>query len=545
MEQGRPGGFSLQGRSGALGAMARREVDLLVLGGGITGAGVARDAALRGLSVALVEAGDFAGGTSGRSSRLVHGGLRYLRQGQLHLVWEACHERSVLLAIAPHLVRPVEFLLPVYRGIGPGPWATALGLRLYDLMAGRHRLPGRRRLTPRQVLALEPGLNPRGLRGGVLFRDGQVDDARLVLETLRSAWRAGALVANYARALALLSRGPRVVGARVRDEATGAEVDVRARMVVSALGPWTDSLGELGARGGHYLSPTKGIHLVLRPGALGIARALALWNPSDGRLFFVLPWDGLTIVGTTDTPYASDPREAVASGRDVQYLLGALDAYFPSAVGPGDVQATYAGVRPLLRAPGRQPSARSREHRIVEPQPGLLVVAGGKLTTHRAMAAEAVERAAASLGLRVGPSRTREEPLIPPPPGGLAALEASLGLPPDDARHLVRAHGGEARTIASVARARGLDRRIAPGLPYIEAEVLHAAEGEMVVHLEDFLCRRTGIFLEDPDRGRRAAEAVVPLLGRSLGWGEGAASEELRAYRDLVERSEAWRGERG
>ncbi len=545
MDQGAQLGFSLRDRRAALEAMAKREFDLLVLGGGITGAGVARDAALRGLSVALVEAGDFASGTSSRSSRLIHGGLRYLRQGQLRLVWEACHERSVLLEIAPHLVWPVDFLIPVYEGRGDGPWGTAFGLWLYDIMAGRRRMPGRRRLNARQVLVAEPGLNPQGLRGGGLFRDCQVDDARLVLETLKSAWRAGAMMANYTRALELLTEDSRVSGARVREETTASNFAVRARIVISALGAWSDSLKDIGAAGAGYLSPTKGIHLVLRPGALRVSRALALWNSSDGRLFFVLPWGELTIVGTTDTPHGSDPGGVRAEKHDVAYLLEAVNRYFPKGVSVEDVQATYAGVRPLIRDTGRSPAARSREHRILEPQPGLVVVAGGKLTTHRSMAAQVVDRAAASLGLRVGGSRTDRQPLTPHPPGDLRGLEASLQLPGDVAHHLVMAHGAEARAIAALATARGLDRRVVRGLPYIEAEVLFAAEEEMVVHLADFLCRRSRIFLEDPDRGRAASPRIVALLGPALGWDDRTTAAELDAYLSLLEGAEAWRKEIG
>lgn len=539
--------FGAAARDGAIRELGTEAFDVLVVGGGITGAGIARDAALRGVRVALVEAEDFASGTSSKSSRLVHGGLRYLRQGHLRLVWEACHERATLHDLAPHLVRPITMLLPAYGGRGGGYWSTVLGLWVYDRLAGRRGMGGHRRLGPRETRALEPNLNPQGLLGAGVFRDCTVDDARLVLLNARSAWREGACVVPRCPIVGLRWREGRVEGVRVRDGGSGREFDVRARLVVGAVGPWADVLGAMAKVDGKVLRPTKGTHLVLERERLGHSHAMALWNPEDGRLFFLIPWGSLTVVGTTDTAYEGDPRDAQATREDVEYLLRALNALLPGRkIGWEDVRATYAGVRPLAWSDDRTAGAIPREHRILRPAPGLMLVCGGKLTTYRSMAEKAVDGAVRDLGFGKGPCRSARVPLQERLEGpDLDALRTKAPLPLDVVDHLVERHGAHAVTLIEGAVRKGLEGRLVPGLPYIEAEVVEAAEEEMVLHLEDFMERRTHLALEALDRGVKAAPRIAALLGGVLGWTPERAAEEVETYRGWAASSEGWRKKLG
>ncbi len=534
-------GFNNSGREGAIEEMTSTAYDLLVVGGGITGAGVARDAALRGLRVALVEAGDLAGGTSGRTSKLIHGGLRYLRQGHVRMVWQAAHERAALQRLAPHLVTLATFLLPIYGRPGMGYWSTALGLWLYDRMAGRGTLGIHRMVGRTQALALEPGLNPKGLRGAALFSDCVVDDARLVLLTARDAWRWGARIATRCILREFLREGGRIVGGRLEDLEGGLEFDLSARVVVAAGGPWSDGLAAL-AGAPPVLRPTKGIHLIIPRSRLGHDHPMAMWNPTDGRLFFILPWGNLSVVGTTDTPFKGDPAEVRATEEDVDYLLRALGHFLPSApVGRSDVVATYAGVRPLVRGGKDRPGDVPREHRIQWVAPGLVMVYGGKLTTYRAMAEDVVDRVLGELGMRRSCKTKHVQLQGPLGPARVEALRSSSPLPSDVTDHLIRRHGADAERIVGRAVTKGLELRLVPGLPYIEAEVLEAAEDEMVLHLEDFMERRTHISLEATDHGLGAAGRITFLLGGALGWTAERCREEVASYRERVDARETWR----
>src|SRR5213083_407409 len=349
--------------------MVAEPVDLLVIGGGITGAGIARDAALRGIRTALVDKGDFGGGTSSHSSRLIHGGLRYLEQRAFRLVFEASRERRVLLTIAPHLVRPLAFLFPAYRGARVSAWRLRAGLWLYDLLAAFRNVRTHRWLGRRAVLRLEAGLRERDLQGAGLYYDAQADDARLVIATMR-----GAL--------------------------SGATCTVRALVVVNATGPWLDRVRRLDdPRAEPLVRLTKGTHVVVPRQRLGNAHAVTLTSPIDGRVMFILPWGDQTYIGTTDTDEDASPDEVRATADDVIYLLRSANAFFPQArLAPTDVVGTWAGLRPLL-APPRDVSASdvSREHRIVESPSGLITIAGGKLTTYRVMGQDVAERVAARL----------------------------------------------------------------------------------------------------------------------------------------------------
>ena len=545
--------FSFRTRVAALESMAAEPVDVLVIGGGITGAGIARDAALRGFRTALVDKGDFGGGTSSHSSRLIHGGIRYLEQLDFGLVFEASHERHVLLRIAPHLVRPLPFLFPVYRGARVPGWKLVAGMWLYDLLAAFRNVRLHRWLGRKAVLRLEPGLRERALRGAALYYDAQTDDARLVIATVRSAAQAGALVANYAAATSLVKPDGRARGATVRDVFSGHPYTVRALVVVNAAGPWVDELRRLDEPATEpLLRLTKGAHVAVPQRRLGHTHAVTLTSPIDGRVMFVLPWGGadpdLSYIGTTDTDEDASPDDVNATARDVIYLLRSANAFFPQArLSPHDVVATWAGLRPLLR-PDRAvaPSEASREHRIVESASGLLTIAGGKLTTYRLVARTVVDRVVAALRVagdrrRFRPSRTGEVPLPggAAPPTTLAGAALSRdghGVAPAVIDHLAGRYGTRLDEVLElVARDQRLGEPIVAGLPDPRAEVVEAVEREWALTLEDVLRRRTQVALRDASAGAAAADDVAALMARPLGWDEETSRAAARGYVEAAE----------
>ncbi len=532
--------------------MAAEPVDVLVIGGGITGAGIARDAALRGFRTAVVDKGDLGGGTSSLSSRLIHGGIRYLEQGEFRLVFEASHERRVLLGIAPHLVHPLPFLFPVYRGARVPAWKLRAGMWLYDLLAAFHNVKWHRWLGRKATQRLEPGLRDKELKGAALYYDAQTDDARLVIATMRSAAQAGALVANYTEATALLKPDGRVGGATVRDALTGQASTIRALVVVNAAGPWVDRVRSLDDAGADpLLRPTKGVHVAVPRKRIGHTHAVTLTSPIDGRVMFVLPWDDLSYIGTTDSDDDVSPDEVRATADEVVYLLRSANAFFPHArLSPADVVASWAGLRPLLRPPRVvTASAASREHRVVESPSGLLTIAGGKLTTYRVMARDVVDRVAARLRELDGRPRATRVPTdrLPLPGGETADLEGLVktaverGASDRTARHLVARYGSESAAVLNlVDRDRALGRPIVAGRPALWAEVAHAVEREMAVRLSDVLVRRLHLFYATSDQGMPAASPVAEWLAEPLGWDAMRRGEEVAAYQELVERSRAF-----
>jgi glycerol-3-phosphate dehydrogenase len=534
--------------------MAHEPVDVLVIGGGITGAAIARDAALRGFRTALVEKGDFGSGTSSVSSRLIHGGLRYLEQYDLHLVLEASRERRVLLRIAPHLVRPLPFVFPVYRGARVPSWKLRCGLWLYDLLAAFRNVRVHRWLGRKATLRLEPGLRDKDLRAAGLYYDAQTDDARLVLATMRSAAQAGAHVANYAEVVSLVKPDGRARGATVRDLLSGDVRTVRSLIVVNACGPWVDQLRRLDEPDATpVLRLTKGAHVAVPRQRLGNTHGITLTSPIDGRVMFVLPWEDaeLSYIGTTDTDEDVSPDDVRATAEDVVYLLRSANAFFPLArLSPHDVVATWAGLRALLRPDGHlAPSQVSREHRIIESASGLLTIAGGKLTTHRAMAQELVDRVAARLGALDGRPRAPHPPThrLPLPGGetadldGLAKAAVERGASETTARHLVGRYGSEAAAVLNlVDRDRALGGRIVAGRPELWAEVVHSIEREMAVRLSDVLVRRLHLFYKTRDQAVPATSAVADRMAGALGWDGARRAEELAAYLQLVKRSRAF-----
>ncbi len=542
--------FSHVTRARHIAEMAREPVDLLVIGAGATGAGIARDAAMRGISTALIDKGDFGSGTSSRSSRLIHGGLRYLELYDFKLVFEASRERRVLLKIAPHLVRPRSFLFPVYAGGRVPRWKLAAGLWLYDALALFRNVKAHRMLGKHALLRAEPGLRERGLRGGARYYDAQCDDVRLTLANVRSAHAHGALAANYVRLDQLELADNHVRGGRATDLTTGQEFQVRARVVVNATGPWSDTV-RAGTGANPALRRTKGTHVVVPRERIGNREALTVTSPIDGRVMFIVPWGDLAYIGTTDTDWNGDPDTVAPDARDVVYLLRSANAFFPHArLQPEDVVSAWSGLRPLVNSGAANPGAVSREHYIESGPTGLVSVLGGKLTTYRAIAEQTVDLVARRLRELDGrpapsPCRTALEPL----PGGEVADPTIItddlareGIAPELARRLTDLYGSEAPAIARLARTEpALATPVVPGYPAIRAEFIHALRREMALTLGDLLIRRTHLFYEVTGHAAAEAAAIVDLVAAELGWDASRKAAELASYRDAVSRGAAFR----
>jgi glycerol-3-phosphate dehydrogenase len=498
------------------------------------------------LRTIMVEQNDLGSGTSSRSTRLIHGGLRYLEQGEFGLVMEANRERRTLLRIAPHLVWPLPFVFPVHRGDRLTRWRLAAGMLLYDLLALFRNVRPHRLLGKRGMLEAEPMLRDRGLLGGARYYDAQCDDARLVIATARSAIHHGALVANYVAVVSLERTAGRVVGAQLEDRLTGERGVIRASVVVNATGPWADRVRRLEDAGAApLLQPTKGIHVVVDRHRLDNRDAIAFTSPIDGRVMFVLPWGNLSYIGTTDTDTVDPPDDLRIGADDIVYLLRSANARFPSArLGLEDVRVAWAGLRPLvLDRDRRSASRRPREHVIVQGSGGMLTVVGGKLTTYRSMSAEVVDQAMRELRhrdgrQRHGEARTDEDPL----PGGETAdlsqfreRGLELGISPESVDHLLRHYGTEAAGIFNLGGAdRGLLRRLLEPHPAIEAEVIHAVRRELAQTVEDVLVRRFHLYYEDSDRGAPAARRVAELMGEELGWDAARIEEEAARYQSFA-----------
>ena len=534
----------LPDRNSTIRALARDDFDVLVIGGGITGAGVARDAALRGLRVALVEQEDFASGTSSRSSRLIHGGVRYLEHGEFAMVFESSQERRTLLRIAPHLVRPLAFTWPVYAAARVRRWQLAAALTLYDALALFRNVKRHQRLSSAGVLALEPRVRGDGLLGGARYFDAATDDARLTLATALSARDAGAALLTHARVETMRIDGGRVTGAIVRDRLGGTTLEVRARIVVNAAGPWSDGVDALaGVSVGGRVRGSKGVHIAVPRARIGNVAALTVLAPQDGRVMFVLPAGDFAIVGTTDDYELVVPEEVRASEFDVAYLLAAANHYFPeAALRRDDVVAAWAGLRPLAAGTsgGSDPSAASREHAIAQPVAGLVSVTGGKLTTYRAMAREVVDVVQRALAMPVSRATTSRRAL----PGGEACdvhreIELATSATGDAsvATRLVHAHGTAWRDVwALVASDATLGELVEPSRPYLLAELRYAATVEMALTLADLLIRRVPLAFETRDHGRAAAARVAPRVAEWLGWEPSAVAAAVAEYDTAVRR---------
>ena len=518
-----------------------RPLDILVVGGGVVGAGAALDAASRGLRTGLVEGRDWASGTSSQSSKLIHGGLRYLEMLDFGLVHEALRERDLLMnRLAPHLVRPVSFLYPLRRRLWER-FYVGSGVALYDAMATvsarSGRPPRHRHLSRRGALALAPALREDCLVGGVRYFDAQVDDARHTMTLARTAVSHGALATNRTKVTGFLRDGEKVTGAELLDFETGRQLTVRARHVINATGVWTDDTQAL-AGGDHEprVRASKGVHLVIPRDRIASASGLILRTRLS--VLFVIPWDQHWIVGTTDTPWTLDKERPSATEADVAYLLHEVNTVLATPLGRDDVTAVYAGLRPLLSGSAQETAKLSREHSVTQPVPGLTVVAGGKYTTYRVMAKDAVDTAVAQMGQPVPPSRTAEIPLVGADGfTGLWAerhlLQDRWRLPLPTVEHLLRRHGALASEVAALAsRDPELARPLAPQSQYLAAEVVHAVTAEGALRVEDVLARRTRMAMESSDGGASLADDVSRLMAPLLGWSEVRQLDEARAYRE-------------
>jgi glycerol-3-phosphate dehydrogenase len=527
-------------RGAALEALASSEVQVLVVGGGVVGAGVALDAVTRGLTVGLVEARDFGSGTSSRSSKLIHGGLRYLEQLNLGLVREALGERSLLLQrLAPHLVRPVSFLFPfTHHG-----WERAyvgLGVTAYDALGvslGQTRgLPGHRQLTRRGALRLAPGLKRSAFTGALVYWDAQVDDARYVTTLVRTAAGFGAHVASRTQVTGLLREGERVTGVRATDLETGNGVEIRAQQVVNATGVWTDEIQQMvGGRGSINVRASKGVHLVVPRDRIHATTGIIMRTPVS--VLFVIPWERHWIIGTTDTDWSLNKAHPAASRADIDYVLGQVNKILAVPLTRDDVEGVYAGLRPLLAGESESTSKLSREHTVAHPVPGLVLIAGGKYTTYRVMARDAVDAVAHGLDGKVAPSCTDNVPLAGAD-GFIAlwnarhALARSSGLHVARIEHLLHRYGSLISEVLDlIAADSSLGRPVTGAEDYLRAEVVYAASHEGARHLDDALARRTHISIETWDRGLSAAEEAAALMAGPMRWKPRQVARELENYR--------------
>ncbi len=530
-------------RTAQLARLGQRRFDVLVIGGGITGAGIARDAARRGLDVALVERDDFASGTSSRSSRLVHGGVRYLEYGHLRLVFESCHERRVLLRIAPHLVRPLAFTWPVYEGARIPRWKLRAGLLLYDLLALFRNVAPHRGLTAEGIAHEEPMLACEGLRGGARYFDAATDDARLTLATMLDAAVSGATVLNHAEVTALREADGRVCGVTVRDRLGGRTLDINASCVVNATGPWTDVVRRMeDPAAPPAILGSKGVHIAVPASRVGNRGAVTLLA-SDGRVMFVLPAGLCTIIGTTETETHEAPDHVRAARADVDYLIASANRAFPAAaLTSDDVIAAWAGIRPLAaKAHAGDASSASREHLIETGRSGVITVTGGKLTTFRVIARDVVDAAFRALGRQLPRGGTDRIPLA----GGdvrdleaeMAAARAATGTD-DIAAWLVHAYGGAWHQVwARIADDPALTHRLLCGLPYVAAEVTHAVDAEFACTLADVLIRRLHIAFETRDHGLSVAPRVAALMAPRLGWTDRGIASALAEYATVLDQT--------
>jgi glycerol-3-phosphate dehydrogenase len=522
-------------RAAALAALANEHFDVLVVGGGVVGAGALLDATSRGLKAALVEQADIASGTSGRSSRLIHGGLRYLEQLHFGLVSEALAERSRLLRLAPHLVSLEPFLFPIY-GIPVVHQAFyGAGIFLYDLL-GSYRDGGfARHLRPKSVLEYAPQLKPKGLTGGIVYHDGVEDDARVALTVLRTAVGMGAVAATRVRALEPFIDDGRLVGARARDLDGDSTFEIHADRVIDATGVWAARSRERFAviEGAQAFVPSRGSHIVIRRDRLAARGGITLRIP--GRVVFVIPWPGHWIIGTTDHADGREPAHLSAPSDDVDELLETVNATMDVDLSRADIVGTYAGMRPLVGDPGGSTVKASREHRVTADASGLVRISGGKYTTYRVMARDVVNASLGRAESKRRPSGTAELPLL-----GAASREEldrlatrltlESGLAGHVARRLVYRHGSEAPEVLALGRELDLVRPLGPGIDQLEAEVAWAARRELAASVDDVLARRMRLVQELPDRGESIAPRVAAILATELGWNAERQPREVASY---------------
>lgn len=548
--------FSWRTRRDALERIGNEIFDLLIIGGGITGAGIALDAAARGLRTLLVEKRDFAAGTSSRTTKLIHGGLRYLEQFDFALVREALVERAILTRTAPHLTEAYPFVIPIYadsRRNYDHPLKMRAGLILYDLLSMGHGFERHRRLSREEALALAPQLDPRGLKGAFLYYDGRTNDSRLVVEVLKAAHEQGARIVNHARVRGFLKDGQgRLAGVRLREEGSGREIEARARVVINATGVWMEETIRFNEQVGtlpRTVHPAKGIHLTIAAERLPVRSAWLIPSLTGHRFYFVVPWQGRVNIGTTDTNYQGDKESPAANEAEVTEILNAINSYFPDArLEPADVITTWAGLRPLITDPrARNTSEVSRREELIETPDGLISISGGKLTTYRQMAENTVDLAARRLRERFDlsspPSRTRETGLSGAGLGREAferaaeQLSRTDHLPIETARHLIETYGSNYPQLVELLREdERLRRPLIEGLPHVAAEIVYAARYEMAFSLTDALMRRTRLAMLAGEAALQSARAVAELMAGEMEWTLEETERQIAAFEEEYRR---------
>ncbi len=536
------GSGPLDARRANLAALVDGTWDVVIVGGGIVGSGALLDAVSRGMRAALIEQDDIAAGTSSRSSRLIHGGLRYLEQFHFGLVREALAERSTILRLAPHLVRLEPLLFPIY-GI---PYLSKAfydtGLTLYDVLGARHDGGWHRRLSKADTLELAPTLRTEGLRGGLLYHDGVEDDARYTLAVARTAIADGGLAVTRVRATGLKVEASYATleAVRAQDLITGTAFEIRTRAVVDATGVWAAEPDHVFGGGSLRILPSRGAHLVVPRSRIPNRCGLTIRVP--GKVVFMVPWPEYWLIGTTDAPYEGASEHPAADGWEIDLLLDTVNATMDVDLRREDVVGTYAGLRPLIASGGSTVKA-SREHRVTVDANGVVRIGGGKYTTYRVMARDVIDAVLGKDGARARPSQTVDRRLVGAADSNaleriaaeLETIPAVAAVGPDVAR-LVSRHGTEAPAVVSLGVEMDLIRELVPGRPFLEAEVTWAARHELALSLDDMLARRTRLAQELPDRGAEVAPRVAELLGAELGWGETRRAREVEAYLELARR---------
>ena len=524
--------------------LGSEQFDVVVIGGGVVGAGAALDAATRGLRVALVEARDFASGTSSRSSKMFHGGLRYLEQLEFGLVREALHERELsLTTLAPHLVKPLPFLFPLTKRLWERPYVAA-GIFLYDQLGGAKSVPAQKHLLRAGALRLAPGLKRSSLIGGIRYYDTVVDDARHTMTVARTAAHYGAVVRTSTQVVALLREGDRVTGVKVRDSENGAVTEVHGHVVVNATGVWTDEIQALSKERGRFrVRASKGVHIVVPRDR--VVSEVAIILRTEKSVLFVIPWGTHWIIGTTDTDWNLDLAHPAATKADIDYILGHVNKVLATPLTHDDIDGVYAGLRPLLAGESESTSKLSREHAVAVPSPGLVAIAGGKYTTYRVMAQDAIDAAAEFVPTRVAPSITEKVPLMGA--DGYFALVnqtahvgSHYGLHPYRVRHLLDRYGSLIGEVLAMASENGVVKPellepITDAPVYLKVEAVYAVVAEGALHLEDILARRMRISIEYPHRGVDCAREVAEVVAPALGWSAADVDREVETYLARVE----------
>ena len=527
----------------ALTVLATQEFDVLIIGGGVTGTGAALDAASRGLRVGLVECNDIASGTSSRSSKLIHGGLRYLEQYDFRLVREALQEReAMVLTLAPHLVKPVAFLYPLREKMKDRTY-VGVGLTLYDVLRGFQRtLPWHKHLSQKSVGEIAPSIRQDVVTGAVKYFDAQVDDARHTLMIARTAARNGAIIATGVEAQSLIRKGERVVGAVAVDQETGKSIRISAGVIVMCAGVWSDLLHQrFGLKAGYEVRMSKGVHIVLPGSAISSDAGIILKTPDS--VLFVIPWQGKWILGTTDTEYLGDPAEPLATREDVEYIIDQVNRILQPEIAFDEIIGVYAGLRPLVSKKADTSTTKlSREHTVDRPAAGFVSVAGGKYTTYRIMAADVIDLAVKELSFDTAKSITEKLPLVGA--DGYNALLNQISLISEESKlsistvtHLLNRYGSLITEILDlISTDSSLAERVIPNLPYLRAEIHYAASHEGARSVADVIARKTRISFESPNGGNEYAEKISQIIAPVLEWSNKERKESVRAYGSLVQR---------